>query len=33
MILLHGFIKKERTTPKPDLEPARQRLKKSRSTP
>jgi phage-related protein len=33
MILLHGFIKKERTTPKPDLELARQRLKKLRSTP
>lgn len=32
MILLHGFIKKERTTPKPDLDLARQRLKKLRST-
>lgn len=33
MILLHGFIKKERTTPKPDLDLARQRLKKLRSAP
>ena len=33
MILLHGFIKKERTTPKPDLNLARQRLKKLRSAP
>jgi phage-related protein len=33
MILLHGFIKKERTTPRPDLDLARQRLKKLRSTP
>jgi len=32
MILLHGFIKKERTTPKTDLDLARQRLKKLRST-
>jgi len=32
MILLHGFIKKERTTPRPDLDLARQRLKKLRST-
>jgi phage-related protein len=31
MVLLHGFIKKERTNPKPDLELARQRLKKLRS--
>jgi phage-related protein len=31
MILLHGFIKKERTTPKTDLDLARQRLKKLRS--
>lgn len=31
MILLHGFIKKERATPKPDLDLARQRLKKLRS--
>jgi len=31
MILLHGFIKKDRKTPKPDLELARQRLKKLRS--
>jgi hypothetical protein len=27
----HGFIKKERTTPKPDLDLARQRLKRLRS--
>ena len=33
MILLHGCIKKERTTPKPDLDLARQRLKKLRSAP
>jgi phage-related protein len=33
MILLHGFIKKERTTPKPDLDLTRQRLKKLRSAP
>jgi phage-related protein len=32
MVLLHGFIKKERTTPKPDLDLARQRLKKLRSS-
>lgn len=31
MILLHGFIKKDRRTPKPDLDLARQRLKKLRS--
>ena len=31
MVLLHGFIKKERTTPKPDLDLARQRLQKLRS--
>jgi len=31
MLLLHGFIKKDRKTPKPDLELARQRLKKLRS--
>jgi phage-related protein len=31
--LLYGFIKKVRTTPKPDLDLARQRLKKSRSAP
>jgi phage-related protein len=31
LILLHGFIKKERTTPKPDLDLARRRLKKLRS--
>jgi phage-related protein len=33
MILLHGFIKKECTTPKPDLDLARQRLKTLRSAP
>jgi len=32
MVLLHGFIKKERTMPKPDLDLARQRLKKLRSS-
>ncbi len=32
MVLLHGFIKKERTTPKPELDLARQRLKKLRSS-
>jgi phage-related protein len=31
MILLHGFIKKDRKTPKPDLDLARNRLKKLRS--
>lgn len=31
MILLHGFIKKDRKTSKPDLDLARQRLKKLRS--
>jgi phage-related protein len=31
MVLLHGFIKKERTTPRSDLDLARQRLKKLRS--
>ena len=31
MVLLHGFIKKERKTPKVDLDLARQRLKKLRS--
>ena len=31
MVLLHGFIKKDRRTPKPDLDLARQRLKKLRS--
>lgn len=31
MILLHGFIKKDRKTPKPDLDLTRQRLKKLRS--
>jgi len=33
MILLHGFIKKERTMPTPDLDLTRQRLKKLRSAP
>jgi len=32
MILLHGFIKKGRTTPRPDLDLARQGLKKLRSS-
>lgn len=32
MILLHGFIKKDRKTPKRDLDLARWRLKKLRST-
>lgn len=32
MVLLHGFIKKDPKTPKPDLDLARQRLKKLRST-
>ncbi len=32
MILLHGFIKKERKTPKSELDLARQRLKKIRSS-
>ena len=27
MVLLHGFIKKQQTTPKPDIELARDRLK------
>ena len=31
MVLLHGFIKKERKTPKADLDLAKQRLKKLRS--
>lgn len=31
MILLHGFIKKERSTPRQDLELARKRLRKLRS--
>lgn len=30
MVLLHGFIKKERKTPKADLDIAKQRLKKLR---
>lgn len=32
MVLLHGFIKKDRKTPKADLDLARQRLRKLRST-
>ena len=32
MVLLHGFIKKERKTPKTDLDVAKQRLKRFRST-
>lgn len=31
MVLLHGFVKKERKTPKADLDLAKQRLKKLRS--
>lgn len=31
MLLLHGFVKKSKATPKPDLELAKQRLKQSRS--
>ena len=31
MVLLHGFIKKERKTPKAELDIAKQRLKKLRS--
>ena len=31
LILLHGFIKKDRTAPKSDLDLARRRLKKLRS--
>jgi phage-related protein len=31
MVLLHGFVKKDRRTPKPDLDLARERLKKLRS--
>jgi len=31
MVLLHGFIKKDRKTPKPDLDLARSRLKRLRS--
>jgi phage-related protein len=30
MILLHGFIKKQQATPKPDLDLARERLKQLR---
>lgn len=33
MVLLHGFIKKERKTPKSELDLAKQRLRKLRSTP
>lgn len=32
MVLLHGFVKKERKTPKADLDIAKQRLKKLRSS-
>ena len=32
MLLLHGFIKKERKTPQADLDLAKQRLKKFRSS-
>ena len=32
MVLLHGFIKKERKTPKADLDIGKQRLKKLRSS-
>ena len=32
MVLLHGFIKKERKTPKADLDISKQRLKKLRSS-
>lgn len=32
MVLLHGFIKKERKTPRADLDIAKQRLKKLRSS-
>lgn len=32
MVLLHGFIKRERKTPKADLDIAKQRLKKLRSS-
>ena len=32
MVLLHGFIKKERKTPKADLDIAKQRVKKLRSS-
>jgi phage-related protein len=31
MVLLHGFIKKERKTPKAELDLAKQRLKRIRS--
>ena len=31
MVLLHGFIKKERKTPKTELDLAKRRLKKLRS--
>lgn len=31
MVLLHGFIKKDRATPKPDLDLARKRMKRLRS--
>ncbi|TAK71691.1 MAG: type II toxin-antitoxin system RelE/ParE family toxin [Betaproteobacteria bacterium] len=32
MVLLHGFIKKDRKTPKPDLDLAKDRLKRMRGT-
>lgn len=30
MVLLHGFIKKQQKTPKPELDPAKERLKQLR---
>ena len=32
LVLLHGFIKKDRKTPKPDLDLAKDRLKRMRGT-
>lgn len=32
MVLLHGFIKKDRKTPKPDLDLAKDRLKRMRGS-
>ncbi len=32
MLLLHGFVKKSKSTPKPDLALAKERLKKSRGS-
>jgi len=32
MVLLHGFIKKDKKTPKPDLDLAKDRLKRMRGT-